>query len=51
MTHKHTDHILGILWIIRKLEGLISKNKYEGNLTIYCHEDLERIIRALRELT
>ena len=51
MTHKHTDHILGILWIIRKIEGLISKNKYEGNLIIYCHEDLERIIRALCDLT
>ena len=51
MTHKHTDHILGLLWIIRKIEVLITKNIYEGNLTIYCHEDLERIIRSLCELT
>ena len=51
MTHKHTDHILGILWVIRKVEGLISQNKYEGNLTIYCHQDLERVIRGLCELT
>lgn len=51
MTHKHTDHILGILWIIRKVEGLISKNKYIGNLTIYCHKELEEIIRTLCALT
>lgn len=42
ITHKHTDHVLGILWIIRKIERYISHNQYKGNLTIYCHEELEK---------
>lgn len=52
ITHKHTDHILGILWIIRKLEfNYIRRGKYEGKLTIYCHSELEEIIRGLCKLT
>ena len=52
ITHKHTDHILGVLWIIRKLEfNYIRKGKYQGTLTIYCHSELEEIIRELCKLT
>ena len=51
ISHKHSDHVLGILWIIRKLEKFIADNKYEGNLTIYCHSELEKVIRGLCELT
>lgn len=52
ISHKHTDHILGILWIIRKLEfKYIRQGKYEGNMTIYCHKELEKVIRGLCELT
>lgn len=52
ITHKHTDHILGILWIIRKLEfNYIRKGKYQGKLTIYCHSELEETIRGLCKLT
>lgn len=52
ISHKHTDHVLGILWIIRELEFFyIRREKYEGNLTIYCHKELEKTIRGLCELT
>lgn len=52
ISHKHTDHILGILWIIRKLEfNYIRHGKYKGKLTIYCHSELEEIIRGLCQLT
>lgn len=51
ISHKHTDHVLGILWMIRKIEGLISHNQYEGNLNIYCHAPLEEVIRGLCKLT
>lgn len=51
ITHKHTDHILGVLWIIRKLEFNYIRRKYQGTLTIYCHSELEEIIRGLCKLT
>lgn len=50
-THKHTDHILGILWIIRKIAPLIYSDKYEGNLNIYGHEELIQTILTLTEAT
>lgn len=50
LSHKHTDHILGIFWIIRYINRLLSKNNYEGNLNIYMHKELEQIIRKMCEM-
>lgn len=50
LSHQHTDHILGIFWIIRKMRGLLTSGKYEGNLTIYMHQELEQIIRKICEM-
>lgn len=38
VTHAHTDHILGVVWLMRKIATLIEKGKYSGNFTIYCHD-------------
>lgn len=38
ISHNHNDHILGIVWIIRKVCQEILKNKYNGNLNIYCQK-------------
>lgn len=50
ISHEHNDHLLGILWIIRAVATEISKNNYEGNLNIYCHRDIEDIIRKICNL-
>lgn len=44
ISHKHMDHLLGVFWILRKISMLIRKNKYEGNLNIYCNEEVANII-------
>ena len=31
ITHGHTDHVLGTIWVIRKIAALMGKNKYDGN--------------------
>jgi ribonuclease Z len=41
VTHAHTDHILGVIWIIRKISPMMNKGKYQGNLTIYCHDEVK----------
>jgi ribonuclease Z len=48
ITHRHNDHISGIVWIIRAVAQQIINGKYEGNLIIYCHKD---IIEAINTLT
>lgn len=47
LSHKHTDHILGMFWIIRYIEKFLSCNNYEGNLNIYMHRELEGTIRKI----
>ncbi|MCD8019366.1 MAG: MBL fold metallo-hydrolase [Clostridiales bacterium] len=51
VTHKHTDHLLGIIWIIRTIGQQMRNGKYEGNLNIYCHNELVDIIYKLCEMT
>ena len=51
ISHKHTDHLFGLFWIIRKVGSLLNSGKYEGNLNIYCHKELEEIIRTISNLT
>lgn len=51
VSHKHTDHILGMIWVIRRIGHLIHAGQYEGNLVIYCHDELVRTIRSISEAT
>lgn len=51
VTHAHTDHVLGIIWILRIIGQNILKEKYEGNLNLYAHAELIQKIRTICELT
>ncbi|HJC48633.1 MAG TPA: MBL fold metallo-hydrolase [Candidatus Lachnoclostridium pullistercoris] len=51
VTHEHSDHILGIVWMVRMIGSRILAGKYEGNLHIYCHDQLTDTIAALCRLT
>ena len=51
VTHEHTDHILGIVWMIRMIATGMLKDQYQGDAWIYCHEDLAETIRTLCRLT
>ena len=50
ISHKHNDHITGIFWIIRGVAQLIKDDKYNGNLTIYCHKDNIQAINTISSL-
>lgn len=47
VTHEHCDHILGMVWMVRKIATLMKGDKYQGNLTIYCHSGLVEPIKAM----
>lgn len=51
VSHAHTDHVLGIVWILRMIGQAINKGKYEGNLNVYCHKELKDKIRTICDLT
>lgn len=45
ITHKHIDHSYGMLWIYRFIDLAMQKGKYEGNLNVYCHDEVAQILR------
>lgn len=47
VTHKHVDHILGVIWIIRIICQNMSKGKFDGEVKLYAHDE---VIRLLREM-
>ncbi len=51
VTHEHTDHLLGIVWMVRFIATRMLKGSYQGDLYIYCHEDLPDTIDTFCRLT
>lgn len=45
ISHKHIDHLYGMLWIYRFVDISMQKGTYEGNLNIYCHDEVAKILR------
>lgn len=50
VTHKHIDHVSGIIWLIRLIGTDMAKGIYDGEVNIYAHAELIDIIRTLAEL-
>ncbi|MCI9533047.1 MAG: MBL fold metallo-hydrolase [Lachnospiraceae bacterium] len=50
VTHKHLDHLMGIIWLIRMTGTHMSRGQYEGNLVIYAHGELIAMIRKIAKM-
>ena len=50
VTHGHTDHILGAIWIIRKYAALMHEGKFEGEFIIYGHNEVVNILKSLSNM-
>lgn len=48
VTHKHIDHIIGIIWLIRAVCQSMGQGNYEGEVNIYAHDE---VIELIKELT
>ena len=50
LTHTHTDHIFGVVWVVRMVAQSMNSGKYEGVLRVFGHEEvlgtLEMICRG-----
>lgn len=51
VTHEHVDHLLGVIWLIRMIGQKMNQGKYEGELRIYCHDNLTSVIETIAGLT
>jgi ribonuclease Z len=51
VSHAHTDHILGVIWVIRKITTMLRQGKYEPPFTIYCYPELVETIWTIAKLT
>ncbi len=50
ITHSHTDHIMGAVWMIRKISPLIFKGKHKGPFTIYCNNEVRDALDTMIKL-
>jgi len=47
ISHSHTDHILGMIWILKKLFGLCLNKKLNNKLNIYCNDEVFNAIKSI----
>ncbi len=47
VTHKHIDHLLGIVWMVRMICQFMSHGDYEGDAYIYSHREVLELLRDL----
>lgn len=50
LSHCHTDHLFGMIWIVRMVGSLIRAGKHEG-FTLYCHAELAETVVAIARMT
>lgn len=49
VTHKHIDHLLGIIWLIRLINQGMTSGKYEGEAYIYGHDEVIALLKDMAE--
>ena len=50
VTHGHTDHVLGVIWVIRKIASLVQAGAYGGTFHIYCHDVVKSMLLTMAEM-
>ena len=50
ITHEHTDHLTGMVWVVRMISAMMKMNKYKGEFHIYAHTKLTVGIRQICEI-
>lgn len=51
LTHAHTDHVLGAVWIVRMVIQRMRKGAYTGTLTVYGHDRVLSVLQQICRLT
>ena len=51
VTHMHTDHVLGVVWMMRMAATAALKGIYQGEFKIYCSKEVEKNLRMFAKAT
>lgn len=51
VTHAHTDHIFGIVWLLRKIVHLRMQGLYSGTLYVYANQETAHALTEICRLT
>ena len=51
LTHAHSDHLLGAVWVIRLVATRMNAGKYDGELHIYCTPAVRDGLATMARLT
>lgn len=49
VTHKHVDHLMGIIWMVRMICQFMDHGEYKGEAYIYSHKEVLNLIRELAD--
>ena len=49
VTHKHVDHLLGIVWMIRMICQYMRQGQYQGEAWIYGHDEVIGLLKDMAE--
>ncbi len=47
VTHKHVDHLMGIMWMVRMICQFMNHGEYKGEAYIYSHKEVLEIIEDM----
>lgn len=47
VTHKHVDHLLGIVWMVRMICQFMDHGSYKGEAFIYSHAEVVELLRDM----
>lgn len=51
VTHAHTDHILGAVWILRMVAQLMQQGRMKGNFQLYGHDKVVEVLKWICRMT
>lgn len=47
ISHSHTDHILGLIWMLKKISVMLMRDELEEDINIYCNDDVYIAIKDI----
>lgn len=50
LTHKHVDHFMGIVWLVRIIAQNMHKGKIDGEVNLYGHKEVLDLVRNVADL-
>ena len=50
VTHKHIDHLLGIIWMLRMYCQGMARGQFDSEVTIYGHDEVISLLKQMAEM-